>query len=125
MRTRRMSSTILVAADNRIALRRLAETLALPRLQPGWVWLAGAGPGDPGLASLHTLHAIAEADVILAEKLVDKALLVLARPDAQIIDAGKRSGKASPSKDSIPGQLLLHRAKGPRGPRLKGEHPSL
>ena len=74
-----MTSTIILGADNRAALRRLAETLALPSLQPGWVWLAGAGPGDPGLASLHTLHAIGEADVILTDALVNKALLALAR----------------------------------------------
>src|ERR1700687_4257567 len=118
-----MTGAILLGADNRTALRRLATTLALPHLQPGWVWLAGAGPGDPGLASLHTLHAIAEADVILADALVNEALLVLARPDAQIIDSGKRGGKPSPSQDAISRRLILYARKGLRVLRLKGGDP--
>jgi len=61
----------------------------------------GRRTGDPGLASLHTLHAIAEAEIILTDALVNKALLALARPDARIIDAGKRGGRPSPSQDSI------------------------
>src|ERR1700720_750815 len=109
-----MSGAISLGADNRAALRRLAETLPLPHLQPGWVWLAGAGPGDPGLASLHTLHAIAEADVVLTDALVNKALLTLARLDTQIIDAGKRSGKPSPSQGSISRRLVLYARKGLR-----------
>jgi uroporphyrin-III C-methyltransferase len=118
-----MTSAIILGADNRAALRRLAETLALPNLQPGWVWLAGAGPGDPGLASLHTLHAIAEADVILTDALVNKALLALARPDARIIDAGKRGGRPSPSQDSISRRLISYARKGLRVLRLKGGDP--
>src|SRR5258708_33380444 len=118
-----MSSTISLSADNRIGLRRLAETLALPHLQPGWVWLAGAGPGDPGLASLHTLHAIAEADVILTDALVNKAMLTLARPDARIIDAGKRGGRPSPSQDSISRRVISYARKGPRVLRLEGGEP--
>src|SRR3954470_19920869 len=101
-----MSDTVALGADNRGALRRLAQALALPRLEPGWVWLAGAGPGDPGLASLHTLHALAEADVIVLDALVNKALLVLARADAEIVNAGKRGGKPSAAQSSISQRLI-------------------
>jgi uroporphyrin-III C-methyltransferase len=119
-----MVETVLaLGADNRAALRRLAEALALPRLEPGWVWLAGAGPGDPGLASLHTLHALAEADVILTDALVNKALLALARPDAEIIDAGKRGGKPSAAQSSISRRLIGYAKKGKRVLRLKGGDP--
>src|SRR5262245_42964419 len=89
-----MPDTIVaLGSDNRAALRHLAESLSLPRLEAGWVWLAGAGPGDPGLAPLHTLTAIADADVIFLDALVNRALLSLARPDADIIDSGKRGGR--------------------------------
>jgi uroporphyrin-III C-methyltransferase len=119
-----MSKAILsLGAESRTALHRLAETLGLPRLQPGWVWLAGAGPGDPGLASLHTLHAIAEADIILVDALVNRDLLKLARPDADIVDAGKRGGRPSPSQLSISQQLVAHARRGQRVLRLKGGDP--
>src|SRR5580765_2446491 len=101
-----MSSAVILGADNRAALRRLADALALPRLEPGWVWLAGAGPGDPGLASLHTLHAIADADVILVDALVNEALLKLARPDTEIVESGKRAGRPSPAQHSISRRLV-------------------
>jgi uroporphyrin-III C-methyltransferase len=116
-------SVSTLGADNRAALRRLAETLSLPRLRPGWVWLAGAGPGDPGLASLHTLYAIAEADVILSDALVNKALLALARSDARIVDAGKRGGKPSRAQGTISRQLVSYARKGFRVLRLKGGDP--
>src|SRR5215469_8892665 len=119
-----MSETVLaLGADNRAAVRRLAEALALPRLESGWVWLAGAGPGDPGLASLHTLHALTEADVILPDALVNKALLALARPDAQILDCGKRGGRPSISQITISQRLVAFARKGLRVLRLKGGDP--
>ncbi|HEY4265643.1 MAG TPA: uroporphyrinogen-III C-methyltransferase [Micropepsaceae bacterium] len=117
------NSVLSLGTDTRTALRRLAEALSLPRLEPGWVWLAGAGPGDPGLASLHTLHAIAEADVILTDALIDKTLLVLARPDAQIVDAGKRGGKPSAVQETISRRLIAYARKGARVLRLKGGDP--
>jgi uroporphyrin-III C-methyltransferase len=112
-----------LGSDARTAVQRLTETFALPRLLPGWVWLAGAGPGDPGLASLHTLSALAEADVILADALVNTALLKLARPDAEIVDAGKRAGRASPAQETISRQLIAYARKNLRVLRLKGGDP--
>ena len=119
-----MSDAIVpLGSDNRTAVRRLAESLSLPRLEPGWVWLAGAGPGDPGLASLHTLCAIADADVIFTDALVNPALLALARPDAEIVDSGKRGGRPSPLQDTISRRLILAARRGQRVLRLKGGDP--
>jgi uroporphyrin-III C-methyltransferase len=112
-----------LGSDNRAAVRRLAESLSLPRLEPGWVWLAGAGPGDPGLASLHTLCAIADADAIFTDALVNAALLALARPDAEIVDSGKRGGRPSPSQDTISRRLILAARRGQKVLRLKGGDP--
>src|SRR5580692_2203238 len=75
----------LTNASERAAAERLAEALGLPAFEKGFVWLAGAGPGDPGLATALTLHAIASADVILYDALVNEALLKLARPGAELI----------------------------------------
>jgi uroporphyrin-III C-methyltransferase len=112
-----------LGADARAGLLRAADTLALPRLQAGWVWLAGAGPGDPGLASLHTLTAIADADIIFLDALVNRALLKLARPDAEIIDSGKRGGRPSPTQDFISRRLILAARRGRKVLRLKGGDP--
>ncbi len=118
-----VDAILTLGSDNRAALRRLAESLNLPRLEAGWVWLAGAGPGDPGLASLHTLSAIAEAEVIFVDALVNPTLLRLARPDAEIVDSGKRGGRPSPSQETISRRLILAARRGRRVLRLKGGDP--
>lgn len=109
--------------ESRLALRRLAEHFGLPRIEAGWVWLAGAGPGEPGLASLLTLSALAEADVVMSDALVNERLLELARPDAEIIAAGKRGGRPSPKQAVISGQLVAYARKGLKVLRLKGGDP--
>jgi len=107
----------------RVAAVRLAEALALPALEKGWVWLAGAGPGDPGLVTLLGLHAIASADVILYDALANDALLKLARPNADLIYAGKRRGVRSPAQEDISRKLVALARKNKRVLRLKGGDP--
>lgn len=94
-----------------------------PEIAPGSVWLVGAGPGDPGLITLHGLNAIRQADVIVYDALVNKALLDWARPDAQIEYAGKRGGKPSPKQRDISHRLIEFAREGRRVLRLKGGDP--
>ena len=75
---------------------------ALPRFPPGEVWLAGAGPGDPGLLTLHAVNALGQADVILYDALVHEAVLRLARPDVMLEFAGKRGGRPRPISATSP-----------------------
>lgn len=95
--------------------------LDLPDLLPGWVWLVGAGPGDPGLITALGLKAIAQADVVLHDALVDPALLALAR--GQKIYAGKRAGVRSCKQDEICALLVRLAQDGKRVLRLKGGDP--
>jgi len=118
-----LGSVVELGPAQRAAVKQIADSLGLPSLQPGWVWLAGAGPGDPGLASLHTIHAITEADVILTDALASPELLKLARPDARIIDAGKRGGKTSHPQAATTRQMILLARKQLRVLRLKGGDP--
>lgn len=95
----------------------------LPQLLPGHVWLAGAGPGDPGLLTLLAVHALQQADVIVHDALVDSACLAFARPDALIEFAGKRGGKPSAKQRDISLRLVDLARDGKRVLRLKGGDP--
>lgn len=117
-----MSISSLKAVERATALK-LAEVLDLPAFEPGWVWLAGAGPGDPGLITALGIHAIASADVILYDALVNDTLLKFARPGAEAIYAGKRRGQASIKQGEISRQLVALARKGKRVLRLKGGDP--
>ena len=95
----------------------------LPIFEPGWVWLAGAGPGDPGLVTLHAANALAQADVIVYDALVDKRILDMARTGAVVEYAGKRGGKPSPRQRDISLRLVQLARDGNRVCRLKGGDP--
>ena len=97
--------------------------LGLPEFEAGSVWLVGAGPGDPGLLSVLALHALAHADVVVYDALVDARILGLARPDAAFDHAGKRGGRPSPSQPDISARLIRLARAGNRVLRLKGGDP--
>lgn len=96
---------------------------ALPTFDPGWVWLVGAGPGDPGLLTLLAAHALGRADVVVYDALVDPGALGLAGPQAELVYAGKRGGKPSPSQPDITNRLIALARAGKRVLRLKGGDP--
>ncbi len=93
-----------------------------PILEPGWVWLCGAGPGDPGLLTLHALNALRQADAIVYDALVDERILDWA-PEAEKIYAGKRGGKPSAKQRDISLRLVELARAGRRVLRLKGGDP--
>lgn len=95
----------------------------LPKMAPGWVWLCGAGPGDPGLLTLHAVNALREADVIVYDALVDDRVLSWANPGAETIYAGKRGGKPSAKQRDISLRLIALAREGRRVLRLKGGDP--
>jgi uroporphyrin-III C-methyltransferase len=112
-----------VSLGKHASASRLADALGLAAFAPGWVWLAGAGPGDPGLITALGLHAIASADVILYDALVNETLLEFARPGAERIYAGKRRGVKSAKQADISRTLVSLARKGKRVLRLKGGDP--
>ena len=99
------------------------EMLGLPPVEEGWVWLVGAGPGDPGLLTVLALAALQQADVVVYDALVDESILKLARPGATIEYAGKRGGKPSPRQRDISLRLIELARAGKRVVRLKGGDP--
>jgi len=95
----------------------------LPIFEPGWVWLAGAGPGDPGLLTLHAVNALKQADCVVYDALVSEDILSLVRPSAELIYAGKRGGKPSWNQNDITNRLIDMARDGKRVLRLKGGDP--
>ncbi len=97
--------------------------LALPRFEPGWVWLCGAGPGDPGLLTLHAVNGLQQADVLVYDALVGPEVLGMARPGAELEYAGKRGGKPSLKQQDISLRIVELARRGKRVLRLKGGDP--
>ena len=101
----------------------LSRDLSLPAFEAGSVWLVGAGPGDPGLLTLHAVNGLKQADVVVYDALVGAAILDLARPDCERVYAGKRGGKPSPVQADISQRLVRLAQEGKRVLRLKGGDP--
>jgi len=101
----------------------VARRAGIPIFAPGHVWLAGAGPGDPGLLTLDALAGLAQADVVVHDALVDQRVLALAGPQARLEFAGKRGGKPSATQADISQRLVALARSGHRVLRLKGGDP--
>jgi uroporphyrin-III C-methyltransferase len=94
-----------------------------PKFEAGHVWLCGAGPGDPGLLTLHAVNALRQADAVVYDALVNDQILAMARPDVVLEFAGKRGGKPSPKQADISLRLIQLARTGKRVLRLKGGDP--
>lgn len=101
----------------------IEPSFPLPVFEPGWVWLVGAGPGDPGLLTLLAAHALGQAEVVVYDALVGEAVLGLARPECERIFAGKRGGRPSPRQPDITNHLIALARERKRVLRLKGGDP--
>lgn len=89
----------------------------------GIVWLVGAGPGDPELATLKAKRLIESADAVVYDRLVDGRLLGYARENAELIDVGKIPGKRVNRQEDINRLLVRLAREGKRVARLKGGDP--
>lgn len=86
----------------------------------GSVALVGGGPGDPQLITVRGRRLIAEADVIVVDRLAPRELLTGLPDDVEVIDCGKSAHRHNLRQDDI-NQVLVDRARaGKRVVRLKG-----
>ena len=92
-------------------------------LHCGKVFLVGAGPGDPELLTLKAVRAIAQADVLLVDDLVNPLVLEHARRDARIVQVGKRGGCQSTPQQFIERLMVSESLAGNVVVRLKGGDP--
>jgi uroporphyrinogen III methyltransferase/synthase len=87
--------------------------------------LAGAGPGDLGLVTLRVKELAETADVIVFDYLCNPEILKWARPEAEIIYAGKKAGQHTLKQEEINVLLVEKTRAGRRVLRLKGGDPFL
>ncbi|MBP7951689.1 MAG: uroporphyrinogen-III C-methyltransferase [Verrucomicrobiales bacterium] len=89
----------------------------------GICYLVGAGPGDPGLVTLRARECIEAAEVIAYDYLVNKELLLWAKPGVEMIYVGKQADQHTLEQSKI-NQLLVKRVReGKIVTRLKGGDP--
>lgn len=93
------------------------------RTGAGRVALVGGGPGDPGLITVLGRRLLAEADVVIVDKLAPRSLLAELDPDVEVIDAGKRPHAHNLTQSQINELIVTRALAGQRVVRLKGGDP--
>ena len=94
-------------------------------IEPGSVWLVGAGPGDPDLLTRKAERLLNAATVIFHDALVGPGVLDLIAGHVRRVSVGKRSGRHSKSQENINGLLVAAALAGEKVVRLKGGDPSI
>ncbi|MFC4534047.1 uroporphyrinogen-III C-methyltransferase [Sphaerisporangium dianthi] len=93
------------------------------RTKPVGVALVGGGPGDPGLITVRGRQLLAQADVVIADRLAPRSVLDELAPDVELIDAAKIPYGRYLAQEKINELLVEHARKGRFVVRLKGGDP--
>jgi uroporphyrin-III C-methyltransferase/precorrin-2 dehydrogenase/sirohydrochlorin ferrochelatase len=94
-------------------------------LQPGEVALVGGGTGDPALMTVRARTLLAQADVVVTDRLGPTAVLAELREDVRVISVGKAPGVHTLPQAGINAVLVEEALAGRRVVRLKGGDPFL
>jgi len=89
----------------------------------GFVYLIGAGPGDPDLLTQKAAKALKKSDVIIYDYLANKKLLATCKPDAEYIYVGKQAANHAMKQEDINALLVKKGKAGHTVARLKGGDP--
>jgi len=96
-----------------------------PEADGGSIALVGAGPGAKDLLTLRAVQRLQEADVIFYDRLVDEAVLELARRDAERVFVGKQVAANAWPQEKINALILAEARQGRRVVRLKSGDPGI
>lgn len=91
----------------------------------GKVYIVGAGPGDPGLITLHAIECLAHADVILYDYLVNPDILDHASPTSELICLGRHGAGRIMPQDEINQRMVIDARLGKLIVRLKSGDPGV
>lgn len=94
-------------------------------MEPGIVYLVGAGPGDPELITVKGLNILRQAEVVLYDSLIPFQLLKETKSGCELIAVGKRSGNHTMVQEKINSLMLTQARQGRTVVRLKGGDPFL
>ncbi len=94
-------------------------------IEPGEVWLVGAGPGDPELLTRKAERLLQCASVVFHDALVGAGVLALVPGHVRLVSVGKRSGRHSKDQQTIDQLIVAAALAGERVVRLKGGDPSI
>ena len=94
-----------------------------PPPPPGEVAFGGAGPGDPELLTVRASKLLGQAEVLIYDRLVGKAIVELAPASCEKIFVGKRCGQHALSQDQINALMVRKARDNKRVVRLKGGDP--
>ncbi len=89
----------------------------------GYVYLIGAGPGDPELMTLKAMRALRESDVIVYDYLSNDRILSECKKDAEFIYVGKQAANHAMRQEDINALLVEKGKAGHTVARLKGGDP--
>ena len=105
------------------ALQRGIITAETPGVLHGGVALVGGGPGDPELITVRGRRLLAQADVVVADRLAPPELLAELAPHVEVIDAAKIPYGRAMAQDAINALLIERAREGKFVVRLKGGDP--
>ncbi len=94
-------------------------------MNPGKVYLVGAGPGHPDLLTLKAADLLKMADVVIYDRLIQEEILTFCRPSAERIYMGQPIGKHESRQDEVHALLVQKAGEGKLVVRLKGGDPFL
>ncbi|WP_082537965.1 uroporphyrinogen-III C-methyltransferase [Angustibacter sp. Root456] len=123
VRSARLRDAAVAAVEVELRAGRAESGRAHRGPRHGRVVLVGGGPGDPGLLTRRGYERLAEADVVLADRLAPLAALDGLHPDVEVVDVAKLPRGALTTQEAINALLVRHARAGRTVVRLKGGDP--